>query len=173
MQLTPETAMMMRGMLLSGADREQGTTAKVISAIPNQNRDYKPDPKSKTAMDLASHIAQADVMFLDGIAAGAFEPASRQKAPVGATTPELIAWYNTTYKESSAKVANLDPHALMKVIDFHGIVQMPAVMYLTFLNNHMIHHRGQLSTYLRAMGGKCPSIYGPSADEEMMAAGAP
>lgn len=95
-----------------------------------------------------------------------------QQAPAGATTPELIAWYNARYKESSTKVASLPVDALTKVVDFHGVVQMPAVMYLTFLTSHMIHHRGQLSTYLRAMGGKCPAIYGPSADEDVMAAGA-
>src|SRR5579862_6629555 len=138
MQLTPEAAMMIRGMLLSTADREQGTTAKVIAAIPDQNQDYKPDPKSKTAAELASHIIQADIMFLDGIAAGTFGGASMQQVPAGATLPELIAWYNEKYKEGSAKVASLDGAALMKVVDFHGMMQLPAVMYLTFLNNHMI-----------------------------------
>ena len=59
-----------------------------------------------------------------------------------------------------------------KNIDFFGVFNFPAVMYLTFLNNHMIHHRGQLSTYLRAMGGKVPSIYGGSADEPFQAAAA-
>jgi len=171
MQLTPEAAIMIRGMLLSGADREQATTLKVISAIPDQNHDYKPDPKSKTALELASHIAGADVMFLDGILAGAFGGPG-QAPPAGATVAELAAWYDATYKASSAKVASLPADALVKVIDFHGFAQMPAVMYLTFLTSHMIHHRGQLSTYLRAMGGKCPSIYGPSADEEVMTAGA-
>ena len=46
-----------------------------------------------------------------------------------------------------------------------GIMNFPAVVYLQFLNNHMIHHRGQLSTYLRAMNAHVPSIYGGSADE--------
>jgi len=173
MQLTPESAMMMRGMFLGGAEREQKTTAKVIAAIPDQNHDYKPDPKSKTAIELAEHIAEVDVWFLDSIVSGAFDPTKMQKMPEGAKTGASIsAWYNETYAASSAKVAGLDGAALSNVVGFFGMMEMPAVMYLTLLNNHMIHHRGQLSTYLRAMGGKCPSIYGPSADESVQAAAA-
>jgi uncharacterized damage-inducible protein DinB len=44
---------------------------------------------------------------------------------------------------------------------------LPAVMYLQFMLNHSIHHRGQLSSYLRPMGAKVPSIYGGSFDEPM------
>ncbi len=172
MQMTPESAAMLRSMLLSGCDREQGTTARVIAAIPDQHHDYKPDDKSKTAIELATHIAIADLMFLDGIIAGVYAPGAGQKPSEDVKTgAALAAWYNETYKASSAKVAAMAPAALTNVLDFHGMVQMPAVMYLSFLNNHMIHHRGQLSTYLRAMGGKCPSIYGPSADEAMAVSG--
>jgi len=53
------------------------------------------------------------------------------------------------------------------VIDFRGMFQLPAVAYLTFSLNHTIHHRGQLSTYLRAMGGKVPAIYGESYDSAL------
>ena len=173
MQLTPESAAMMRGMFLGFAETEQKTTAKVMAAIPDQNHDYKPDAKSKTAMELAGHIAEVDCWFLDSMVAGAFNPASMQKAPADTNTgPAMAAWYNEAYKASAAKVAAMDTASLMKVVDFFGMMQLPAVMFLTLLNNHRIHHRGQLSTYLRAMGGKCPSIYGPSADEEVKAAGA-
>ncbi|HEY2115189.1 MAG TPA: DinB family protein, partial [Candidatus Angelobacter sp.] len=51
-----------------------------------------------------------------------------------------------------------------KPIDFRGMFQMPAVSFLTLSQNHSIHHRGQLSTYLRPMGAKVPSIYGESYD---------
>jgi len=51
------------------------------------------------------------------------------------------------------------------VIPFFGVMEMPAVAYLNFMNLHTAHHRGQLSTYLRPMGSKVPSIYGGSADE--------
>jgi uncharacterized damage-inducible protein DinB len=49
------------------------------------------------------------------------------------------------------------------------VFNLPAVLYLGFLNNHTIHHRGELSTYLRPMGSKVPSIYGGSYDEPFQA----
>ena len=53
---------------------------------------------------------------------------------------------------------------LVKIVDFRGIFQLPLVIYLDFLLHHSIHHRGQLSMYLRPMGAKVPSIYGESYD---------
>ena len=52
-----------------------------------------------------------------------------------------------------------------KVIDFMGVFQQPAVGFVTMAINHTIHHRGQLSSYLRPMGAKVPAIYGMSADD--------
>lgn len=172
MNMTPEAAAGMREFLLGGATNEQTTTSKVIAAIPDQNHDYRPDPKSKTAMELAWHIASVDVWFLESIAAGSFP---QEETPMPATMKsgaDIAAWYDKQFAAGAAKVAALGADKLTPVIDFYGVFQMPAVMYLSFLNNHMIHHRGQLSTYLRAMGGKCPSIYGGSADEPFQAAAA-
>ena len=59
--------------------------------------------------------------------------------------------------------------ACAKVLDFFGMMQMPAVVFLQLCIKHSVHHRGQLSAYLRPMGGKVPSIYGPSADENPLA----
>jgi uncharacterized damage-inducible protein DinB len=62
---------------------------------------------------------------------------------------------------------------LAKVVEFFGVMNLPNVLYLGFWNSHSIHHRGQLSTYLRAMNAHVPSIYGGSADEPfVMPAGA-
>ncbi|MBM3756134.1 MAG: hypothetical protein FJW38_19370 [Acidobacteria bacterium] len=55
--------------------------------------------------------------------------------------------------------------ALASERNFFGAFNFPAVVYLNWANIHSIHHRGQLSAYLRSMGGKVPSIYGGSADE--------
>ena len=54
-------------------------------------------------------------------------------------------------------------------VDFFGLMQWPAVSYLGLANNHGIHHRGQLSAYLRALGSKVPALYGGSADEPFQA----
>jgi uncharacterized damage-inducible protein DinB len=65
----------------------------------------------------------------------------------------------------------MSPAQLTAPIDFLGVLNLPAVFYLGFLSNHSIHHRGQLATYLRPMGAKCPSIYGRSYDEPFQPAG--
>jgi uncharacterized damage-inducible protein DinB len=107
------------------------------------------------------------VKFLDGIANHAF---NTQAGPAPATTAEMVAWYETNFQRALARVQAMTAEELVTPVDFYGAFNMPAVMYLNFLNNHSIHHRGELAVYLRPMGSKVPSIYGPSADEEWKAA---
>jgi uncharacterized damage-inducible protein DinB len=64
----------------------------------------------------------------------------------------------------------LSAEQLLTPIEFAGVFHLPAAFYLAFLNNHSIHHRGELATYLRPMGSKVPSIYGGSYDEPFQAA---
>jgi uncharacterized damage-inducible protein DinB len=163
MQFTPDQAKGLAMFLAGSIDTEQKTTSKVIAAIPHQNLDYRPDPKSKTALELAAHIAQTDIWFLDSLLKGEF---GREEGPAVPATSgaEIAAWYDQNYAALAPKVAALPGDFFAKNLQFYHF-NLPAVMYLSFLMNHMIHHRGQLSTYLRAMGGKCPSIYGGSADE--------
>ena len=90
------------------------------------------------------------------------------------TGSDIGAWYAEKFAKNLAGISALSGEQLAKVLDFRGVFQMPAVAFLTFHMNHEIHHRGQLSTYLRPMGGKVPSIYGESYDsaEAKKAAGA-
>jgi uncharacterized damage-inducible protein DinB len=83
-------------------------------------------------------------------------------------TPEAIAgWHEVEFPKSVARIRALSREQLASIVDLFGFVQLPAVQFVGFSNNHIIHHRGQLSVYLRPMGGKVPSIYGGSADEPM------
>ena len=168
--MTPEFITALSGVFLKGLVGEIATTRKVIAAIPDQNHDYKPDPTSKTAMELAWHIATVDVWFLDSIASQNFAQGGDVPMPAEIKTgADIAAWYDKHIAASLPKVEALSAEQLATVVSFFGMFNFPAVFYLPFMNNHMIHHRGQLSTYLRAMGGKCPSIYGPSADENPFA----
>jgi uncharacterized damage-inducible protein DinB len=63
-----------------------------------------------------------------------------------------------------ARLQKMTPEQLAKIVDFRGSSQMPAVMFFQIAINHSAHHRGQLSVYLRPMGGKVPAIYGESYD---------
>ena len=163
--MTPEFALGLRAMALAGLAMEVETTKRVLAAVPDDKRDYRPDPNARSAWELAWHIANTDVQFLDGIAGLNFKMESPAEADKPKTSAELVAWYDRNIKRGIARVEALSGQQLMTPINFFNVFNLPAVAYLDFLNNHSIHHRGQLSTYLRPMGAKCPSIYGGSYDE--------
>lgn len=168
--LTPEFAAGLRGLMLDGVKRELEITKKVIAAIPDDKADYRPDPNARSARELAFHIANSDVQFLDGIADLKFSMDTPEVKPK--TTTELASWYDSNFKRAAARVAAMTPEQLLTPVEFFGVFNFPAVLYLTFLNNHSIHHRGALATYLRPMGAHVPSIYGGSYDEPFQAAAA-
>lgn len=161
--MTPEFALGYRAMMLDGMVREAETTKKVIAAVPDAKSDYKPDSNSKSAKELAWHIANSDIQFLDGIANLNFTFDTPEHKPE--TTAAVVAWYGKNIARGVARIQAMTPEQLMTPVSFYGLFNFPAVLYLSFLNNHSIHHRGQLSTYLRPMGSKVPSIYGGSFDE--------
>jgi len=153
-------------MALPALKTEHRTSRKVIEAIPAEQSGYRPDGTSKTALELAWHIASADVFFMDSVAAGEFNFAVRGSRPESLNTPAAIsAWYAEAFATSFDRLSKLSADQLMKIVDFRGMLQLPAVMYLRMSLNHIIHHRGQLSAYLRPMGAKVPSIYGDSHDD--------
>jgi uncharacterized damage-inducible protein DinB len=165
--MTPEFIKALSGVFLQGLHSEFPVTSKVLKAVPEQNQEYRPDPKSKTAMELAWHIASVDVWFIDCIVGHSFQLPQREMPATVKTGADISAWYDQEIAAGVPKIEAMTPEQLAAPVDFYGMFNMPAALYLQFMNNHMIHHRGQLSTYLRAMGGKCPSIYGGSADEPM------
>jgi uncharacterized damage-inducible protein DinB len=137
------------------------TTFKVLTAIPEGKKDYKPDPHSRAAGELAAHLAGADVWFLNGVVNGKFDDPAE---PTFGSISEIGDWYKQNFPKVLERALALDGAKLAQVVDFYGM-KMPAVNYLLFALVHMVHHRGQLAAYLRPMGGKVPSIYGGSHDE--------
>jgi len=165
----PVFAARYRDLMLHGLQQEMQTTKRVIAAIPDARRDYRPDPKARTAWDLAWHLVTVEVQFLEEIAEGKFsmEPRYRDE-PKNAN--EMVAWYEKNFLRAIEKTRAIPPETLVVPVDFYGAFNFPVFMYLAFVNNHSVHHRGELVTYLRPMGSKVPSIYGPSADDEAPAA---
>jgi uncharacterized damage-inducible protein DinB len=143
---------------------EHRITKCVIEAIPADKGEYRPDGISKSAIDLAWHIAVTEMRFLEAVAAGGFDLTPRPRPASVATSTDLAGWYTEHFEPRLETLAKLSSDQLLKVVDFRGIVQLPAVMYLDFIAQHSIHHRGQLSMYLRPMGAPVPSIYGESYD---------
>ena len=169
--MNPEQATFTAQMFVQSMEREYETTRKVLAAVTESGKNYRPDPNSRTAFELASHIASSDVWFLNGIVNGEFARGGEEK-PFGSVA-EIVAFYEKEFPAGLAKVKGLPPDKLAKLVPAFGVFNLPAVAYLGFLNNHSIHHRGQLAAYLRPMGSKVPSIYGGSFDEPMqMPAGA-
>ena len=161
--MTPEFVLGYRAMMLDGIAREAECTKKVIAAVPDAKSDYRPDPHARTAKELSWHLANTDVQFLVGIADLRFDMANPDKKPQ--TSAEVVAWYDENVKRGIARVQAMTADQLLTPVEFFGVFNLPAVLYLGFLNNHSIHHRGELATYLRPMGSKVPSIYGGSYDE--------
>lgn len=163
--MTPEQALGMLEGHITDFNMEFPTTKRVLAAVPADKGDYRPDPAARPAMELAWHLAYTDKWFLDSLVAGEFlkeEP----EIPAAIKTPaDVLTWYAAEIPPALEKLKGISGEQASKVLDFYGAFQMPAVMYMNFLLKHSIHHRGQLSVYLRPMGGKVPSIYGGSADE--------
>jgi len=143
---------------------EHKTTSRVIAAMPADKCDWKPHPNSMGALQLAWHIASADCFFINGVVAGKFE--SGGSMPESIKTPQdVVAWYDENFAKAAASLSALKGEDLNRVIDFRGVFNFPAIVYIGLMNSHSIHHRGQLSAYLRPMGGKVPRIYGGSGDD--------
>src|SRR2546423_6221940 len=155
----------LQDILLGALKNESRTTKKVLEAVPAEKCEHRPDPVSKSAMELVRHIATAEIRFLETTLEGEFN-VGKGAIPDTVKTPTQVAdWYAQRFAANFEKLKQMKGEQLVKMVDFRGMFQMPAVAFLELGMNHTIHHRGQLSSYLRCMGAKVPSIYGESYDD--------
>jgi uncharacterized damage-inducible protein DinB len=165
--MSPEQARAAADAMAALWEGEFPATAQVLAAVKDDNRDYRPDPKSRTAWELAVHLATADIWFIDSIIDGmfAFDPeAARRAESRFVRVHEIVDFYRQAFPAKLASLRAMPADKQAEVLDFFGAMRMPRARWIGFANNHSIHHRGQLAAYLRAMGSKVPNIYGPSAD---------
>jgi uncharacterized damage-inducible protein DinB len=162
--MSPEQALYLLAQELPGLKNEHATTKRVIEAIPSDKGDYRPDPVSKTALELAWHIVAAEKRFLGGVCTGAFDFSPINRPETVLDSAGIAAWFDETFAANLDHLQKLSGEQLVKTVDFRGMLQLPAISYIRLAMSHTIHHRGQLSTYLRPMGAKVPSIYGESYD---------
>ena len=159
-----QATFMLRTLGLPALQAEHRMTAAVIAAIPAGRGDYRPHPDSRTAFDLAWHIVSAEIKYLDAIATGVF-PHELASVPENVRqTSDILSWYTDRFEPATKRLDDTTGDELLRMIDFYGLRTFPAIGLLQVILNHTIHHRGQLSTYLRPIGAKVPSIYGPSYD---------
>ncbi len=148
-------------------EKEGAATRNVLSRIP-EGSDYRPDPKSRTAREIAHLIVREEMSLADGLEKGVFE---WTEVPPPPTMAEVLEVYDRHHDDITNRLRALDAARWDQKVPF--VYQGQEVMSAPGYENawgfllDMIHHRGQISTYLRPMGSKVPQIYGPSADEPM------
>jgi uncharacterized damage-inducible protein DinB len=141
-------------------EHETKTTRNVIARIP-EGSDYRPDPKSRTAREIAWQIACEEKMIIDALETG---KADWSPPAPPATMKELLDVYEEQSAAIVARWKKLPSVRWQGTLDFFGRQRPAAPMAWSFLFD-IVHHRGQITTYLRAMGSTVPQIYGPSGDE--------
>lgn len=167
--MSPQEAAVIAQFVSGVIEQEMPTTLGVFRAVPAGRLDYSPDARSKTALGLLRHITVEDEWFLNSIVDGAFAMPPTDGDGCGIHSPEEAAVrYTERIPAALGRVRAISPDQLAGEIDFFGVMKLPAAALLSMMVRHSVHHRGQLSAYLRAMGGKVPSIYGPSADTQGM-----
>jgi uncharacterized damage-inducible protein DinB len=159
-----QAGLLLHNVYLPGLKNEHRITKSVIEAIPLDKGEYRPDAISKCALELAWHIVATEMRFMEAVQAGEFDLSPRARPDSVKNSGDLTGWYTTHFEPRFEKLTKLSNDQLLKIVDFRGMFQLPAVMYLNFVLNHSIHHRGQLSMYLRPMGARVPAIYGESYD---------
>ncbi len=150
-------------------ERESATTLKVLRAYPPEKAELKPSEKSKSARELAWIFTMEQALF-----ARAMKDQLRMP-PSGPMPAAPASWDEVVRAFDKSRTETLDMLRGMRDEEFAGTTQfftapktfgdIPKVQFAWFLLFDQIHHRGQLSVYLRIAGGKVPSIYGPTADE--------
>lgn len=161
--MTEEQAKFLAGVYTGQIEGEFQITKRVLSSMPEDALDFKLGEKGRPARELMWHVVQSEAWFASGLVAGEFSQEGEGQAP--ATVAGIVAAYEAMLPPLIEKIKSLTGEQLVKPMNFFGVMNLPAVQYLSFWTTHTIHHRGQLSTYLRALNAHVPDIYGGSADE--------
>jgi len=139
---------------------------RVLKAIPDAKPGYRPDPKSRTAAEIAWVLAQEEAALASLLAKGSVEW-KEEETP--AKVADIVAAFERHAADVNERINKLDEAAWQKKAKFLMGGAPPwedtIEQFVWGFLFDAIHHRGQITTYLRAMGGKVPSLYGPSADD--------
>lgn len=152
---------------ISYLEREALATRKVISRIPEDRSDYRTDPKARTAREIAWLIVREEAVLVECMEKGEF---TWVEIPCPGKVGEVIAQYDRQHDDLTKRLHAIPAPRFEESLPF----MMDGKEVMRETGYHMawgflldqIHHRGQLSTYLRPMGAKVPAIYGASADEQ-------
>ena len=148
--------------------REYQTTLRVLQAYPEDQRHLKPAEKSRSAAELVRTFVIEERVLTSLINNGVADPSIWTIEMPGSMTKGIELWQDTV-ATNDGLLAKLSSESFGRVVNFYGM-QIPLLQACWFELFDHIHHRGQFSVYLRLAGARVPSIYGPTADEPMVAA---
>ena len=148
--------------------REYQTTLRVLQSYPEDQRHLKPTQKSRSAAELVRTFVNEERVLTSLLDNGITDPSLLTTDVPGSMTKSIELWQEAV-TTNDGLLANLSPESWERVVNFYGM-QIPLVQACWFELFDHIHHRGQFSVYLRLAGARVPSIYGPTADEPMVAA---
>ena len=155
-----------KALYLKFWEKEAPATRRVISRIPQEKSDYKPEPKSRTAREIAWLIVLEERLLVEGLVRGSID---WENVATPETVQEILDTYDRQRDELTAQLRQLDESAWERSVPLlyegHEVTRHSGYDFAWEFLFDQVHHRGQLSTYLRPMGSTVPSIYGPSADE--------
>ena len=155
-------------------EQEGATTRRVLERVPADRLSWKPHPKSRSLGHLALHVAQTPGLIASWALKDVFEFGGPPPEPEAKSTAQILAAHDESIKTAKDVLQKLGDAGLMKEWEAKAggktMMKMPKVaLFRAVVLNHWIHHRGQLSVYLRLLDVPVPSIYGPSADENPFA----
>jgi uncharacterized damage-inducible protein DinB len=155
-------------------ETEASTTRRVLERVPQDKLTWRPHPKSMSLGELALHVAGAPSVICGWACAGE-TTFTGEKTPAPSSTQEILDAHDAGVKAVKDGLSSIGEDGLNALWTAKAggatLMQMPKVALVRALMlNHWIHHRGQLSVYLRLLDVPVPSIYGPSADENPFAA---
>jgi uncharacterized damage-inducible protein DinB len=155
-----------REFCLDRRRKERKAFVNVLKAVPQDRLDYRPDPKARTAVELADLLAYEEEVLRRLVETGRAEWSEAR--PPALRIDEIVARFERSAAGVDERIAALDDAAWEKPV----ALSMGGTPWEDTTSNFVwgflfdaLHHRGQLTTYLRPMGGKVPAIYGPSADD--------
>lgn len=167
--------MPLRDALLPEFDNEMATTQRVLERVPEDKLGWKPHAKSGTMAWLSGHVASLPnwaviAMQTQEIDVAPKDGAEQKRSPTPGTSKELMAIFEKNKTAAREAIASASDEELMKPWTLmkggEKIFTIPKIAVLRgFVMNHMIHHRGQLTVYLRLTDTPVPPVYGPTADE--------
>jgi uncharacterized damage-inducible protein DinB len=160
--------------LLMELEMEAKTTRRVLERIPEDKLAWKPHDRSMTLGQLASHVAGAQGFLATAASADTFEFSSVGAPPPANTRQEILDSFTQNTAKAKELISKMDDARLMAIwtatMKGKTLMAVPRIGVIrSLIMNHIYHHRGQLSVYLRMLDVPVPSIYGPSADENPFA----